>query len=73
MDTDQQYHSKPRQNNMYSLPTRPSGIQHTTCTTYIQHHAPHEHHPKILGLVTVTISSYYIFICLLNMMNPIPI
>ena len=46
MDTDKQPHSQPRQNNMYSLHTRPSGIQHTTCTTNRQHHTSHEHQPK---------------------------
>ena len=46
-DTDK--HSQPRQNNMHSLHTRPSRIQHTTCTTN-RHHTPHEHQPKILGL-----------------------
>ena len=46
MDSDKEPHSQPRQNNMYSLHTRPSRIQHTTRTTNRQHHTPHEHQPK---------------------------
>ena len=40
MDSDRQPHSEPRQNNMHSLHTRPSRIQHTTLTTNRQHHSP---------------------------------
>ena len=43
MDSDKHPHSQPRQNNMHSLHTRPSRIQHTTNR---QHHTPHEHQPK---------------------------
>ena len=50
MVTNQQSHSQSRQNNMHSLQIRSSGIQHTTCTTNRQHHTPHEHQPKILGI-----------------------
>ena len=45
MDTDEQSHSQPRKHKMHSLHTRPSGIQHTTCTTIRQHHTTHEHQP----------------------------
>ena len=31
---------------MHSLHIRPTGIQHTTCTTNRQHHTSHDHQPK---------------------------
>ena len=46
MVTGKQPHPQPRQDNIHSLHTRPSRIQHTTCTTNRQHHTPHEHIPK---------------------------
>ena len=47
MDTDKQPHSQPRQNNMHSLHTRPSRIQHTTFTTNRRtSHSPMNTNPK---------------------------